>query len=193
MSESFLTRKWKCPKLREKLVNFGYDFSNSSWQNAAKGEIKIQVTFREIFATFFTEKGLNSLLPKNFLQIEIKTKPYKTQQEVRTHFTRNIRRTLKDMERYLILLIIREMKTKTLKHHLSPTQLANTQEGNSCTLLAGLRTHRPSTLGCWEPSPGAGTRPHLMTLHKHLCFGLANHLKKSFLKIHLEKYWMTYV
>ena len=53
--------------------------------------------------------------------------------------------------------------------------------------------NRHSTLGWWEPSPGAGTCGHLTILHKHLSFGLANHFKKSFLKIHLEKYRTTYI
>ena len=94
MGESFLTCKWKCPKLRENFDNFGCVFSNSSWRNAAKREIKIQVTSREIFATFFTEKGLIALIPKVCLQIEIKIKPYKTQSctyfLVCTQFTRKI-------------------------------------------------------------------------------------------------------
>ena len=64
-----------------------------------------------------------------------------------TYFTDIDQMAFKDMKRYLTLLIIREIKNKTLKHRLSPIKLANIHEDNGWTLLAGLWRNRHSTLG----------------------------------------------
>lgn len=59
---------------------------------------------------------LKYLISKKFIEIERKAKPYKTGREIHTHSSQEIQMALKDLKRYLTLLIIRDENENTISH-----------------------------------------------------------------------------